>query len=594
MNKKLENLGFFSLLLSVSGLYGCSGGSTDTGADTALAPYYTQAVAWHDCSSDYFSGLDQGALSQLSARTRCATMNVPLDYDDLSKGSVGIGVLKVSAGKPASRLGAIWTNPGGPGVSGLNEALDVSQLLLIGNPSDSVGAKLLQLSDSYDVIGFDPRGVGSSVQLVCSSIAAGPALTVYTDRSAAAIDALVDDARAEAAACGGTPLTPYINTEFTARDMEVMRAALGYDKLNYFGTSYGTTLGAGYASLFPDRTGRMVLDSVVDITLPLVEYAPAQAPALQHVLDGIVAPYVASHDDLFGLGASVDDVRNVSRRGPAWLTSWLGGAVYHSLFAQSQIDGVVTYMAVVNGIIDLLAANPAMSPSELKSAVDGRQFLPQASERMEARAHEIAAGAVDAYVASSSGSTKPVGLAVGAAANVAVTCNDGALTHRDQQYWTDLGNSLAQSAPLRGGSVSSVPCLYWPFTARKALPFERAAKLPILLLEDENDGATPLAGARATAALLKGSRLLIQDTDYSHGALFTDSTCVLGYAADYLLNGSLPPVDTICAGKGLPAGTQTATAASGVAANAQTQTATTYTDPAQAEAVLKKLRDMVQ
>jgi pimeloyl-ACP methyl ester carboxylesterase len=604
MKKKLTHVGIFSVFLIILGLYGC-GGSDSNSTDAKLAPYYQQTISWHTCSSDSFTNLDTDLLNQLSSRTSCATVNVPLDYDDVSKGSVSIGVLRVTAAKPASRLGAIWFNPGGPGGSGLNFPLALAQLFSITNPADPVGVKLQQLPESYDLIGFDPRGVGSSVQLICTSSAANGFVT-YTDRSATTINAQISDARAIASACGGNPLTQYINTEYTARDMEVMRVALGYNKLNYYGASYGTVLGARYASLFPDTTGRMVLDSVVDITTPLAEYFSVQPPALQKILDGIVAPFVANNNSVFGLGSNADDIRAISRSGPAWLTSWLGIAMYNPLFDQARVSLVVGDLAVAKGLASVFAANPTISPNDLQQQIATLQFFPQGDADDEAVALQIAASALDAYRDFFSGNTEPLKFD---GTNQAVICNDGALINQTQQFWTDLGNSLAQSAPLRGGRVTEQACLYWPFAPRKLPTFERAATLPILLLQDAEDGSTPLAGANATAAVLKGSRMVVQDTTYSHGALLTSSSCVSSYFADYMLNGALPQNNVTCAGTGLISPTATTMAQATLSASPSpssaasepaseavptTQPTDMYSDPAQAEKLLQKLRDMVR
>ncbi|WP_429569035.1 alpha/beta fold hydrolase [Paraburkholderia sp. JPY419] len=322
-----------------------------------------------------------------------------MDYDYASKGSVGIGVLRVTAGKPANRLGGIWMNPGGPGARGLAMPLRVSTLWLLGNSANPVGQKLLQLSDAYDLIGFDPRGVGSSAQLVCSSSAPARAIS-FTDRSPAGVRAQMTESRDLASACGGTPLTPYINTEYTARDMEVIRAALGYDKLNY----YGTALGARYASLFPGRTGRLVLDSVVDITLPFAEVGPPQAPAFQHTFDGIIAPYIAAQNELFGLGSNADDVKEITRNGPPWLTSWLGQTIVDSLYAQWQIDSVVEKLAVAKRIKTVLAENPQISANDLHREVVSLPFFPSWNRAVENTTQKIAREAVARYAEVVSGS----------------------------------------------------------------------------------------------------------------------------------------------------------------------------------------------
>ncbi|MGF6737103.1 pimeloyl-ACP methyl ester carboxylesterase [Paraburkholderia atlantica] len=379
------------------------------------------------------------------------------------------------------------------------------------------------------------------------------------------------ESRDLASACGGTPMTPYINTEYTARDMEVIRAALGYDKLNY----YGTALGARYASLFPGRTGRLVLDSVVDITLPFAEVGP-QAPAFQRTFDGIIAPYVAAQNELFGLGSNADDVKEITRNGP--LGSQVGLAEpFDSLYAQWQIDAVVEKLAVAKRIERVLAENPQISPNDLHREVVSLPFFPSWNRAVENATQKIAGEAVARYAEVVSGSTRS--LEDPEAAQVSVICNDGALIHSSEEYWADHGNSLAMSAPLGGGGLSSgQPCLYRPFSTRRLPSFDSAATLPILMLQDEDDGPTPLPGARATAATLKNSRLVVQETTYDHGAFFSGSECIGGYFADYLLEGALPEKGATWAG------------------NAVTEEYRTdmYTDRLEAEKVLEDLREIMR
>jgi pimeloyl-ACP methyl ester carboxylesterase len=189
--------------------------------------------------------------------------------------------------------------------------------------------------------------------------------------------------------------------------MDVIRAALGYKKLNYVGVSYGTELGARYASLFPDSTGRMVLDSLPDITISPAEYKVLKAPAFQHILTGIVSPYIAAHNDVFGLGSTASDVMSITTSGPGWLTSFLGQTL--SLINQSQIDDVIAELAAAKGINSVLATNPAISPDGLASEVAALQFSPEGGAPYEAAAKKVAMLAVDAYRDFSSGTMKPLG-----------------------------------------------------------------------------------------------------------------------------------------------------------------------------------------
>ncbi|CAM5660053.1 alpha/beta hydrolase [Streptomyces hirsutus] len=211
----------------------------------ALTPYYEQKPAWRDCGVPGF---------------QCATLKAPLDYADPAAGDIRLAVSRKKAEGPGERLGSLLVNPGGPGAS----AIDYLQAYAgIGYPKE-VRAR-------YDMVAVDPRGVARSEPVECLD---GPEMDAYTqtdftpddEREA---DTLVAGYRKFAEGCGADApkLLRHVSTIEAARDMDIVRAALGDEKLNYVGASYGTFLGATYAGLFPDRTGRLVLDGALDPSL---------------------------------------------------------------------------------------------------------------------------------------------------------------------------------------------------------------------------------------------------------------------------------------------------------------------------------------
>ena len=213
---------------------------------SALAPYYGQRPDWRSCGVTGF---------------QCATVKAPLDYAKPAEGDIRLAVARKKATGPGKRLGSLLVNPGGPGAS----AVDYLQAYAgIGYPAD-VRAR-------YDMVAVDPRGVARSEPVECLG---GRRMDEYTQTdttpdNARETDELVDAFQQFAEGCGrrSADLLRHVSTVEAARDMDLVRAALGDEKLTYVGASYGTFLGATYAGLYPDRVGRLVLDGALDPSLP--------------------------------------------------------------------------------------------------------------------------------------------------------------------------------------------------------------------------------------------------------------------------------------------------------------------------------------
>lgn len=257
------------------------------GIDASLLPYYGQTLTWTDCGS---AGFD------------CTTVTAPRDYADPSAGDLTLSVIRhrATSGQP---LGSLLTNPGGPGVSGVSTVRD--SLSLVADET---------LTKTYDIIGFDPRGVGQSAPVTCYD-AAGmdsflydiPPGTRGSDEWNAALEKRQADF-AQACQANSDGILPYVSTENAARDMDLLRGVLGDKKLNYLGFSYGSFLGTTYAGLFPDRVGRMVLDGGIDPSLPSSASGIAQAVGFENALRAFMADCLESSGCPFT--GSVDDAMN--------------------------------------------------------------------------------------------------------------------------------------------------------------------------------------------------------------------------------------------------------------------------------------------
>jgi pimeloyl-ACP methyl ester carboxylesterase len=225
-------------------------GSTEP-PSRALARFYDQGVEWAFCEG--------------SDSYECATVTVPLDYRRPRGETIELALLKDPAADPDARLGTLVVNPGGPGVPGTSYAAQAG--LAFTDP----------VLDHYDVVGFDPRGVGESSPIDCLP---DDELDAYVASDPAPDNAAEQEEYLQWLGDFGTgcnqesgAVAAHVSTVEAARDMDIIRAALGESTLDYFGASYGTKLGATYADLFPDKVGRFVLDAGVDLSITKVEDA---------------------------------------------------------------------------------------------------------------------------------------------------------------------------------------------------------------------------------------------------------------------------------------------------------------------------------
>ena len=241
-----------------------------------LAPYYSQQLAWSPCRQTFL----------------CAALAVPLDYAHPGGTTIDLALLKVPAAEPSERIGSLVVNPGGPGAPGTDYAEAADQVFR--SP----------ILNAYDVVGFDPRGTGDSSPVDCLSddqldmfLAKDP--DPDTPEEVAAYARSGDEFWRGCVEDSGD-LSAHISTIESARDIDVLRAALGESTLTYFGASYGTELGATYADLFPHKVGRMVLDGAVDLSISSRELNLEQAGGFETALRSYVQNCVDDGDCFLG------------------------------------------------------------------------------------------------------------------------------------------------------------------------------------------------------------------------------------------------------------------------------------------------------
>lgn len=444
------------------------------------------------------------------AEVECARMTVPLDYHDPGGRTVAIGVSRSAARDPDARRGVLVSNPGGPGVSGLFNTLGVDQLT--GHA----------LGGSYDLVGFDPRGVGTSTPLSCgmppelgerAGVDALPGR--FTDDVAAA------GSIAEACTRSAADVLPFFTMNNIARDLDMLRKALDEPRLNYYGISGGTTLGTTYSSLFPDHVDRFVLDSVNDDTIAWQQVFHDADPAIDARFT-----QMAAREPLASLAPTPDAVRDLylaqrDRLGRERVL--VAGrpatpqALHSRMLAAAADDDEVPLFA---DTLRYLAGLPG-APTE----ADLAQRLgpdPTAADNAEAE-REIATG-------------------------LAIVCGDTPWS-RDPAVYERAVAADARRLPVGAGARANIrPCAFWPAPRepRPLLSDEGHRGDPdVLLVQNEFDPFTPLAGARHTRDALVDRAVMVTAARGGHGVLGSDD-CATATIGQWLLDGELPEHDVTC------------------------------------------------
>jgi pimeloyl-ACP methyl ester carboxylesterase len=534
-------------------LAACGGGG---GGDTPdpLQPYRSQSLQWKACGPEMVGSMriEAEVLARYGSSLQCAQMRAPMDWSDSAKGDVKVAMLRLASTAPAQRKASLLLNPGGPGGDGLDMALDLGQVFDEARADSPLGAKLKQLRERYDLVGFSPRGLGASTNLECQAAAnrkGMPALPA--ERVEKAIEAADQFAKQLAAACQGSALKPYINSDATARDMDLMRHLLGDEKLHYFGYSYGTWLGAWYAGIFPEKVGRMVLDSVQDFTTNHEDSTRVMSPARERIHSQVMLPYFTRHAADFGfdlgtmpLGQQIEQLRAPLRRE---LGESLGGDTY----ATSQMEAYGEKVAAATGLEGVLRSLPEQaSLTDIEAALKRHVFHASNAERdADIRRH---AKNLAAWISTDSSSSEPI--TPESSVYWAVGCND-ALTIRDMNAWRTSQREDAAAAPLFFSAISH--CIDWGMPSVSKPALSKLQSLNALIVQSQYDGATPAEGAARTFAQMPAAKQVYVPGEFSH-ALFPyasqagDDPCVDHAVADYLLGSNAAPRSTTCGARAFP------------------------------------------
>ncbi|MGZ4681581.1 MAG: alpha/beta hydrolase [Acidimicrobiales bacterium] len=487
-----------ALLLLLATLAACSGNETagtpsdptterpatpGTGApDTTVAAGGTdpvpQPIAWTPCHGEL----------------QCATLTVPIDYDDPSVGTIGLAVVRRPARYPDRRVASLIVNPGGPGGSGVG-------MVLRGYGTDG-------LNDRLDIVGWDPRGTNGSAPLGCASGASAFASLDPSPNDDAAQARLDDAAAAIAADCGarGGPLLQHMDSTNTARDLEQLRLATGGEPLTYVGYSYGTAIGLSYADRYPTHIRAMVLDGVVqpdqDLSQMLLGQTVAFDQQLQRTLDD------CDHDRSCPVhGASTTYDRVVARVEHAPLPTTDGRALGPSDLATAAIES--TY--------DPSLTDPFLGA--LADAGDGSAMMALADQYRDSAGYSGYVGVVCVD------SPHPVGAA----------------------SWRQFADRLAAASPRFGAAIANevLPCAFWPApVTQQPHTVTAEGSPPIVVIGNTGDPATPYGQAEDVARHLQHGVLVTVDArGHTSGG---NSPCASSIVQRYLVDLATPPADSLC------------------------------------------------
>ena len=469
-------------------------GNAGAGAAPAAGPIVPahSTLHWHACT---------GQVAQQGV-PECTTLSVPVDYAKPGGRRISLALDMIPATAPKSQQqGVLLVNPGGPGGSGLSLAAEVAQGL-----SPDVAAQ-------YDIVGFDPRGVGSSVPaLSCDpGFFAGPRPN-YIPANPAAEQVLINRAKTYAADCGKRFgwLLPHMTAQDTARDMDAIRAAFGVSKINYFAFSYGTYLGQVYATLFPDRVRRMVLDSVVDPTGVWYADNVDQDYAFQGRMEAFFA-WVAKYDTTYHLGSTAAQVQAAWYRARNQLLAHpVNGTIGADEFDDTFLQG---------GYLDELWPGFAQALSSYLNEGQAGDLISQYQGYGKQGENEFAV-------------------------YNAVQCSDVGWP-RNWSFWTSDTERIYAKAPFQAWDNAwfNAACAFWPVQGpAKPLQIKGAGLPGILMLQGTLDPATPYAGAQDARKLLPSARMVVVKGGGNHGQSMEQpsNSCVQGYLNAYLATGALP------------------------------------------------------
>jgi len=481
---------------------GVSGASTAAPSAAPVGPglssFYAQRVAWSACSDGF----------------ECATVTAPLNWQRPAQGAIELALIRKRA--TGAKLGSLLVNPGGPGASGYD---------IVRSSLGHVVRKPLQRQ--FDIVGFDPRGVGRSSSVSCVSDAEKDAYLFDLVAAPRGSDKWIADVRASTKNFGQAclaktgDLLTYIDTVSSARDLDLLRAVLGDAKLNYLGYSYGTYLGATYASLYPTNVGRLVLDGALDPSVSGEEVSKQQAIGFEKALTAYLTDCPSRRGCPFKdtVTSSLADIRKLLESVDA---SPIAARDGRKLGANTLLIAIVY-------------------PLYSKEAWP---YLDQLFESVKLGGAEDAFMLADQYYSRNSDGTYSDN---SAEAFQAINCLD--YTYQsDVAVMRQGAADIEQAAPTIGKYMGygDLSCIDWPVkSAQQQGSITAPGAAPILVIGTTGDPATPYQWAVSLAKQLSSGILLTYEGE-GHTAYTSGNGCVAGLVESYFLTGATPAVGTRC------------------------------------------------
>jgi pimeloyl-ACP methyl ester carboxylesterase len=472
--------------------------------DPALAKFYEQDLTWATCAADM----------------QCTTAIAPINWAEPAGETVNLALIRHQATKSNS-LGSLFVNPGGPGGSGVNfirDSLDYA----VGEP----------LQESYDIVGFDPRGVGQSTPVTCYTDPAQTDDLLYgitpdaraSDAWIAAREASVLDFSAACSENTGA-LLAHVDTVSAAKDLDMLRYALGNSHLNYLGYSYGTLLGATYADLFPAHVGRMVLDGALDPTSSGTTVTLTQAVGFENALRAYLA-WCLSQDECPVAGAT--NVDSAMAAIAELLATIEANPIAPSGFETRTLGADTVVTAIIAPLYDKTAWSYL---SSVLAAVVARDPAPvfESADWYNGR---------DSSGTYRDNSTE---------AFLAINCLDYPVSG-DVATWRTDAAALSAAAPVIGPyfGFGDATCANWPYPATRTPAVIAAEGSPdILVIGTTGDPATPYEWAVNLADQLSKGHL-ISYAGEGHTAYNKSNSCVDDAVTRFFLAGVVPSEDPLC------------------------------------------------
>jgi pimeloyl-ACP methyl ester carboxylesterase len=471
---------------------------TDEQVDAALQPFYSQTLVWAGCGDGM----------------QCTTAQAPMNWDDPAQATIELALVRQPA--TGTKLGSLLVNPGGPGGSGYDFILDSVDY-----------ATSSRLQRSFDIVGFDPRGVGRSTPVTCYDDPAYMDGFLYdvvpgaygSDEWIANVEAVNEEFGEQCLKFTG-PELQFVDTVSAARDLDLLRAVLGDEKLNYLGYSYGTFLGATYAELYPQKTGRLVLDGAIDPATTDFEVSLTQAKGFDSALAAYLADCVASGDcPFFSVEQGLTRIAKI----------------FHDLDANPLPgeDGRQLGISAMFAATILPLYNQDNWPylnqlfDEVMKGETGTAFLLADSYNERNPDGTFSSNSTEAFLS--------------------INC-------LDYQGGSDVATmraeaaQLAAEAPVFGPwmSYGGTTCAAWPFPpSRDREPITAAGSADILVIGTTNDPATPYVWAQALADELENGHLITY-TGEGHTAYNKSNACVDDAVDAFFIDGTVPDADPDC------------------------------------------------